>query len=205
MASKVGWEILTPDVSLIEFAVKHNLDVQSLRIDHDVAILPNDGMLSETPKQHLFAPSSKELLFVLRESGVNASLYEDGRPRRELVLKSATVVLPLFLYYAGAAAYGVALGVLSNWISNKFLKNRQAEIPTIRYESADLRPDGSVRVRRIEGPADQVGELLLQESKALAGEVAANLATTQPQIQANPEWTSDQRTKRKKGSRKHKR
>lgn len=204
MTSKVGWEILTPDVSLVEFAVKNNLDVQSLRIDHGVAILPNDGMLSETPKQHLFAPSSKELLFVLRESGVNASLYEDGRPHRELVLKYATVVLPI-LYFAGTAVSSVALSVLANWISNKFLKNRQAEMPTIRYESADLRPDGSVRVRRIEGAADQVRELLLQESKELAGEVPANLATTQPQIQANPKWTSDQKNKRKKGSRKHKR
>lgn len=204
MTSKVGWEILTPDVSLVEFAVKHNLDVQSLGIDDGVAILPNDGMLSEKPKEHLFAPSSKELLFVLRESGVNASLYEDGRPRRELVLKYATVVLPV-LYFAGTAVCSVALGVLSNWISNKFLKNPQAEIPTIRYESAELRSDGSVGVRRIEGPADQVRELLLQESKALAGEVAANLPTTEPQIQANSKWTSGHKTKRKKGSRKHKR
>lgn len=181
MTTTVEWQDIAPDSSLAEFAAQNNLEIQSLSHFQGALILPTNTALGKMVEQHLFSPGAKELLFVLRESGVSADLYQDSRERRELVLKSATVVLPM-VYFVGGAASTVVLGLLSNWIYDKFVKKKQSEEPTIiKCEYAALKPDGSVRWRRVEGPADQVSALLLQESKC------------------------DQSTNRKKGSRKPKR
>ncbi len=202
ITTKVEWQDIAPGCSIAEFATKNNLDNEALSLFQGVMVLPNNVTLSEMPKQHLFSAHAKEVLFVLRESGVDARLYQDSRERRELVLKSTTVVLPT-LSFIGSMASGVALGILSNWIYDRFVKNRQSE-PTaiIRYEQADSKADGSVRWRRVEGPASQVSKLLFQESKRLGGEIAPEPpSATGANTRSLAKWDTAQKTKRKKASR----
>jgi hypothetical protein len=90
------------------------LDVNELINASAVLILPNNLALSNTTKQHLFSPYSKEVLSTLRDAAVEVQLYRDSRERRELVRKSADIILPILAF--GSVVSNVALGVISNWI-----------------------------------------------------------------------------------------
>jgi hypothetical protein len=178
LESKTEWVDLSTD-SIVEFARRNNLDAAILSSTQDVLILPNNATFGEPPKVHVFASSAKEILFVLRESNVNASMYQDNRRSRLLILKSELIILPQ-LYFVGSLTASVILNVLSNWIYDRFVKDHEGEPqPTIRYESAERTVDGSVRWRRVEGPAQEVHRVLKQEQESLqAGTVP------QPQLPA---------------------
>jgi len=200
--TKAQWEDIAISCSLDEFATRNNLNPQALRFDRGPIILPSNRTLSDVPKQHLFSAHSKEILVILQESGLDAQLYQDERERRELVLKSAAIVLPT-LFFIGGVVSTVALNVLSNWIYERFVKKHKSEPPLIiAYEDAVLRTDGSVRCRRIEGPADQVRKLLLQESEASARDEQP--PTTSNKTRSLLPWDTDQKKRHKNVSRKRK-
>jgi hypothetical protein len=121
MTANVEWQDLAPRCTIIEFSAKNNLVVQSLDKFQDVLLLPSNTNFTELPEEHLFSPFAKEVLIVLREAGINAEFYQDERKRRELVLKSADIILPV-VYYVAAAANAVVLGVISNWIYGRFVR-----------------------------------------------------------------------------------
>jgi hypothetical protein len=205
MEAKVGWVDISVG-SIAEFASRNNLDTTILDSARDLLILPNNATFNELPNEHLFASNAKEVLYVLRESNINASMYQDTRDRRQLILKCDLVILPTLYFVAGAAS-SVALGVLSNWIYDKYVKNSKGdEQPSIRYESAERAADGSVRWRRVEGPANQVCRLLRQESRSLREGTNQQLdVATKSQNEGTPQWRTDQKKVLQKVSRKRKR
>jgi hypothetical protein len=174
MKSAAKWHEIAPNCTLVEFAQKNNLDIQRLRSLSGVVVLPSLPSMGEKLEGHLFSPEAKEVLFILRESGVEADFYQDARDRRELILKDDSVILPTLCFLADAVSK-VSLDVLSAWIFEKFVKNRHPEPPaTIKYEHAEIRPDGSILWRRIEGPADQVSKVLLKEAKHPGGKTVVD-------------------------------
>ena len=204
MSTNLKWQEMNSDSSIADFAAKNNLSPYSLTKERKVLILPSNNNFTRLPEQHLFSAYAKEVLFVLKESGVDAAFYEDERPRRELVLKHATIFLPI-VYFVGSAASGVILGVISNWIYDRFVKNNQKEPALIRYEDAELKPDGNIRFRRLEGPADQVSQILAKESKLLdAGKLEFVQGPQGSSEEANSKCKVQKKVARKKKSRKRK-
>jgi|GEM_PF-1668081 len=165
----MAWEDVPHEGSLQDFAAQNRLNPHTLEFAAQQAIvLPRNREFADAMNEHhLFAAGTKEVTLVLRESGLNVRLYEDGTGRRELVLKSADVLHPILLF-AGKAAATVGLGILANWIYGKWIKKREQTLPSMKVEYAVLAESGRVeRWRRIEGPADEVRRLLVEESKLL--------------------------------------
>jgi len=203
MLADLKWQDIYSDNLVADFAVKNNLSVDLLTRAKQVLILPSNNNFTKLPEQHLFSAYAKEVLFVLKESGVDVSFYEDERPRRELVLKHATVFLPI-IYWIGPAVSGVVLGVISNWIYDRFVKNNPKEpLAIIRYEDAELKPDGHIRFRRLEGPADKVSKILAAESKALEeGKIDSAPTTPITPTKTIAQCQTDKKVTQKKRSRK---
>jgi hypothetical protein len=160
----ISWEDIRNECNVEEFAAE-------LRITSDqlmkfeaggVMLIPVHKNLYEHPPQYnLFPPDTKLLMHLLKANHISASLYDDGKEKRELVLRSADVILPI-LKFAGTTAISVSLGVLSNWIY-AYLANRRKE-PTVKIEYAIQELNGITRWRRLEGPATTVARLLKEES-----------------------------------------
>jgi hypothetical protein len=127
-----------------------------------VLMIPTHKSLYEHPPQYnLFPFHTKPLMHLLRGHRISASIYDDGKEKRELVLRSADIVLPI-LMFVGGAAVSVSLGILSNWIY-ACLANRRKD-PTVQVEYAILDLTGITRWRKLEGPATAVAKLLKEES-----------------------------------------
>jgi hypothetical protein len=175
--SGVRWQAVQHNGSLQDFAARNSLNPEALRLAaNEVVVLPRNRELADVvTDQHLFVANTKEVMLVLRGGGLSARLYDDGGKRRELVLKSADILFPLLLF-AGNAAASLAFSVLGNWIYEKWVNKPKAGVPSIKLECAVIDENGDVkRWRRLEGPADEVHALLLEESRLLQG------ATEKPQ------------------------
>jgi hypothetical protein len=111
-------------------------------------------------KHLVFAAYSKEIAERLSSSGLPARLYDDGRERRDLIRKSADVILPV-LAVVGKTALEISCGVIGAWIYDRFLRGASKEQPTIQVEilSVDLAA-GAITKHRIKGPAGDVQRLL---------------------------------------------
>lgn len=135
----------------------------------DARVLPNEIPFSNLPGQEvLFHPHSKELLVLLRETGLRASFYEDGRKKKELLLRSADVYLPTLQFF-GEAALAIGLNMLASWIYDTWIKDAPASTPPPRIKAEYLHiEDGErvVRWKKIEGSAKEVADLLKAEAKA---------------------------------------
>jgi hypothetical protein len=202
MIREIDLQDVSSHLSVAEFAARNNLDLQTLRSCIGVIILPNNTIFSKVPEQHLFSAHAKEVRAVLDEARIDARMYQDSKERRELVLKSATVVLPV-MYFVGTAVSSLALGVLSNWIYGKFFKDSQSEAPTtVELEYAELDVDGNVRWRRIEGSAEHVAKLLQQASQR---DVAPRLTRNESNTDSLTQCKADRRKKHKNAARKRKR
>ncbi len=175
-SSLTGWHDVPNDGSLQTFAESTYLSPQSLRLtEPGVVILPSNGILAQVSRgENLFAPTTKDVLAVMQDSGVPARLYDDGKEKRELIFDSADVILPTLLFL-GSAAVSVGLNVLANWIYDRWIKRDAKLPPTIRAEYAELDLNGTVvRWRRIEGPVSEVRALLSEEVQALAKQGSAS-------------------------------
>ena len=162
------------DGSLDGFAKANNLSLGALRtLKATVVLLPLNTVLGKESKANLFPPATKGLLFSLKEGGQQSILYEDGRERRELILESADVIFPILLC-VGNAALTVVLNILSNYLYDRFVRDKEERPsqpiqPSVRAEYVQIDEKGTVlKWRRIEGPAKDVARLVREESKAQA-------------------------------------
>lgn len=164
------WETVSGASTVGQAAEVLKLKSESLaHAELDARILPNEIPFSNLPGQEvLFHPHSKELLILLRETGLRASFYEDGRKKKELLLRSADVYLPTLQFF-GEAALAIGLNMLASWIYDTWVKDAPASTPPPRIKAEYLHiEDGErvVRWKKIEGSAKEVADLLKAEAKA---------------------------------------
>jgi len=149
----------------------YQMDAESVHTVADELNLERERLLQLEPgalvlpavandKHLVFAAYSKEIAERLSSSGLPARLYEDGREKRDLIRKSADVILPV-LAVLGDAAVAISCGVIAAWIFDKFLRRGENEQPTIQVEILHVDPvTGAVTRHRIEGSAGEVRRLL---------------------------------------------
>jgi hypothetical protein len=162
------WKDMGSGNSIDVFAALQNLNPESLRPARTEAlILPNNKALISPREDHnAFAQYSKEILFALREGGVEAQFYGDAKVNRQLVLASADIILPILLFFSDPAV-NVGLNILSAWIYNNWPRPRSKKTAlSVRAEYLRVdRGDGTVvRHCQIEGLAPEVGERLIEEA-----------------------------------------
>jgi hypothetical protein len=137
---------------------------RELNLAYERLLQPDTGALvlpAAANEKHLaFAAYSREIADTLSSRGLPACLYDDGRERRDLIRKSADVILPV-LAVVGEAALAISCGVIGAWIYDRFLRGASKEQPTIQVEilSVDLAA-GAITKHRIKGPAGDVQRLL---------------------------------------------
>jgi hypothetical protein len=173
VSERAAWIDVSPGSSVEAFADFCHVSPTALEGSPDAAVvLPNNRALPEVPADaHLFAPQAKEVVDALKQGGIQATLYRDERDRRDLVLKSADVLLPVLTFAAESAA-GVALGILANWLYDRFIK-RDKRPGTVRFEYAILGEDRVIAWRRIEGSVREVRDLMAAESDRLLRQAPA--------------------------------
>ncbi len=158
--SATQWEDVARAATVELFATWAGLEAEALRTPNSgVLVLPSRALPDSGDNTLVFAPGAKEASGVLREGGIDTVLYHDGRERRELVLRSADVVLPMLLF-ADPLVRNLALSILANWIYDRWLRRNVLHPQSVKFEYAELGPDGSVSVRRIEGPTEDVCKVL---------------------------------------------
>lgn len=185
--SSAKWQDIPNSGSLDDFAKLTHLNSQSLKLtESDVLILPNNTKLSETANdKNLFAQTTKDILVALQNKKVEARLYEDGREKRELVLKSKDVILPILLFLK-ESAISVSLGILASWIYDRWIKTGVKQPPSIRVEYAEIDQSRSIiRWRKIEGPVVEVQQLLSAESNAIGKQDLASEIETSVAVHEN--------------------
>ncbi len=165
--STIEWQSIQNDGKLDSFAEFNQLNTEALRLtEPGVIVLPSNSMLLDMSKENnLFPRASKDVLKLLRGSGLAAHLYDDGKDKREIICDSADVILPTLLFL-GDKAIAVALSVLAGWIYDRWVRRRLQQQPSLRVEYAEVASnDTIVRWRRVEGPASEVQRLLSEEAQ----------------------------------------
>lgn len=167
--SPANWQNIQNDGTIDTFAKVNFLNSNSLQISGEgVIILPNNTILEVSKDSNMFVQITKEVYTALNDGGVNSYYYDDGRDKRELILDSSDIVLPI-LFFIGKAATSIGLKILSSWIYNRWIKPDEKQPPTIKVEYVEIEKEGSVsRWRFVEGSALEVKELLLKESRLLS-------------------------------------
>jgi hypothetical protein len=182
--SLTKWQDVPNDGSLDTFAKLTYLSSKPLRLtEPGVIILPHNAILAEMSRdKNLFTQTTKDILAVLQDRGVQAHLYDDGREKHELILDSADIILPILLFL-GKATASIGLGILASWIYDRWIKTDTKRPPSIRAEYVEIDQHRSVvRWRRIEGPVTEVQRLLYEESQVLAKQDSANRIETSTTI-----------------------
>ncbi|MCK4354708.1 MAG: hypothetical protein KAW83_05585 [Dehalococcoidia bacterium] len=194
--SLAKWQDMPNDGSLDTFAKLTYLSSDTLRLtEPGVTILPNNAILAEISKdKNLFTQTTKDVLVALQDGGVQAHLYDDGREKRELILDSADVILPILLFL-GKAAATVGLGILASWIYDRWIKTGAKRPPSVRAEYVEIGQHRTVvRWRRIEGQVPEIQRLLSEEAQILAKQDSANRvessATVHEKAAGESWWTS---------------
>lgn len=147
---------------------------RELNLAYERLLQPDTGALvlpAVANENHLaFAAYSKEIADTLSSQGLPACLYDDGRERRDLIRKSADVILPV-LAVVGEAALAISCSVIGAWIYDRFLRGASKEQPTIQVEilSVDVAA-GAITKHRIKGPAGDVQRLLAGGLASHSGE-----------------------------------
>lgn len=173
--SPAEWQDVQNDGNIETFAKLNLLNSKSLQISGEgVIILPNNTLLEISKDSNMFVQITKEVYTALNDGGVKSYYYDDGREKRELILDSSDIVLPI-LFFIGTAATSVGLGILSSWIYDRWIKPDEKRPPSIKVEYVEIEKEGSVsRWRTIEGSALEVKELLIEESILLNNDKSAN-------------------------------
>ena len=173
--SEYQWADIINDGSLAEFAEKRGVLSDHLQTQSDALILPiNYFNTKESVTQILFPKATKDVLSMLGQAGLKSELYDDSRDRRELVLKFADIVLPIVVF-VGTYAAAIGTNILSNYIYDRWVKQKTEPEPIIKSEYAQIEKDGTVvRWRRLEAPASKASELLEQESNSFGSSVRSS-------------------------------
>jgi len=186
--SLAKWRDMPNDGSLDTLAKLIYLSSDALRlIEPGVMILPNNAILAEVSRdRNLFTQTTKDVLVALQDGGVQARLYEDGREKRELILDSADVILPILLLL-GKATASVALGILASWIYDRWIKTDAKRPPSVRAEYVEIDQHGTVvSWRRIEGPVPEIHRLLSEEAQVLAKRDSAHRVEVSATVHEKP-------------------
>lgn len=159
-----NWEDIEHDGTLAGFSKRNGLVAEHLDIVKGVLILPRNSSLVDYPSEiNLFPAGTKELKYAFINAGLDASMYSDDREKRDLLLKTADIVLPVLLFVGGAAVT-VGLNILSNWIYDRFVRARDIDEPQIKVEYVEIDENKNiVKWRRIEAPASKLYLKLLNE------------------------------------------
>ena|GEM_PF-5475626 len=140
-----------------ELAGELGIDLQHLVPDDvDAVVLPAYSVNTEM----VFQAFSKEIERALTAKGLRATLYNDARQRKDLIQKSADVILPVVLY-VGSLAVAFGVNVLSSWVYDRFLKDSPSARNQLRVEYAELdMATGKVKRHVVEGSAPEVHAFL---------------------------------------------
>ena len=161
----LGWEDVANPGSLTEAAVSFGIDPGLVGQRVGAVIVPNNKRLpSQTRECNIFPQSTPEVLAALREGGLEVSIYDDGREKRELVLKSADVILPTLIFF-GKIAVTIGCAIMSKLIYERWIKANENESPSLKAEYLEVDDNRAVvRWRRVEGSAEEVRRLFAQEA-----------------------------------------
>jgi hypothetical protein len=108
------WTNIPSDGSLTSFAKRNQLDPRKLVFEKGLLILPRNAELQTgTINIDVFPSTTKELLAIFTDRGLEAALYGQGNIRLELFRKSADVLFPV-LFFAGSAAVSVGLNIVAS-------------------------------------------------------------------------------------------
>ncbi|MGA9754836.1 MAG: hypothetical protein WBV23_06805 [Desulfobaccales bacterium] len=163
------WQDIANDGSIDTFAHLNNLCSEKLKLSkNDALVIPNNTFFTNNLSDYnLFSECSKNVIQVFTEGGSKAQLYSDEKEKRELILKSTDIVLPILLFL-GSNVVNLGLNILANMIYDKWVKNNVAKIPKLKAEYLEIDNNGSIiRWRKIEGAANEVQKLLIEESQNL--------------------------------------
>lgn len=164
-----GWRDVDPAASLSDFANKLQLFERALPAAADVLLLPLNTRLTDyATNENLFPLTTKPVRNALSAAGLKADLYDDGRERSELVLRSANVLFPI-LFFVGNAAVSVGLNMLAGWIYDRWKNAKREQRDIIGVEYAVFENGQIVRWRRIEGSPSHVQQLLVEEAERCEG------------------------------------
>ncbi|MGB9979753.1 hypothetical protein [Methanobacterium sp.] len=152
------------------FETQKSIDFKFIEnLDSEVVFLPENDLLDRVSNENNnFLPFTKDLLFEMKGNGVNASLYDDGKDKRSIELRSADfthfqyLIFPTMVFL-DKFAIPVALGLLSNWIYNKWIqKDNSSALLKIEYARFD--GEKIIDWRKIEGTAKDVHNVLLEDA-----------------------------------------
>jgi len=152
--------------NLEDFAKNNDIDVSLLReTKPGVLVLPNNKLLGNLPEnKNYFSQVTKNVTNVLKKGGLNVKIYEDGREKTEIILKSADIFLPT-LFFFGSIPIGLALNILANWIYDKFIKDKKIISNSLKFEYLEVKDNYKViKNVKIEGPANVVYKILKEDS-----------------------------------------
>lgn len=160
-----GWENVASGGLLDDLAISFGINPALLPQRVSAVIVPNNKRLpNQTRDCNIFPQPTPEVLAALREGGLDVSLYDDGKEKRELVLKDANIILPTLVFF-GSAAVSIGCSILSNLIYDRWIKPNPKRAPLVRAEYVEIDDNGTVlRWRRAEGNAEEVRQLLAQEA-----------------------------------------
>ncbi|EKF86940.1 hypothetical protein [Methanobacterium formicicum] len=148
-----------------EFEEQKNINMDILEDStSELVILPENKILVEfNEEENRFLSTTKEILTILSENGVNASLYDDGRKQTEIVLHSTPIdiVLP-YLYMVAEPTRDLIIGIVGAWIYDKFIKREDGnnEEYNITVNFVNQNNDGNMEIRKIKGKPEEVYEAL---------------------------------------------
>ncbi|WP_156096033.1 hypothetical protein [Methanobacterium sp. SMA-27] len=127
-----------------------------------VILLPNNKILHQlSENENRFTPITKEILLILKDQGVNASLYDDGKEKREIILRSAetAIFLPI-LIFTDKYLIPIALGILSTWIYNNWIKSdNESKLIEMEYGYFNFQKD-IIETYRFKGQAVEVQKMI---------------------------------------------
>jgi hypothetical protein len=170
-------ESQTPkEISTDMLAKNEQLSIQTFTEKRGITA---DSLLSDTPSVILLPPDShatlsetlvlsewtKEVRVVFNEAGLEARVCDNGKQRKQLILKSADLVLPTLLFFESSAVT-VGLNVLSSWLYDNWKQKKSKMKPSVRVEYLEV--DEQQKIKRwckIEGPADLVSQVLAAEAQ----------------------------------------
>jgi hypothetical protein len=166
----IEWEEIPNDGTLAAVAEKLGITAENLPTGEGAVVLPRNRFFAEPETSvNLYPSGTKELAHALTSGGINTRIYKDERDSKDLLLKSADILLPI-LMFIGTSAASVGLNILSSWIYDRFKAKEASKELTIKVEYIQADASGRIqRWRKVEGPASAVVELLSVKSRAEKG------------------------------------
>jgi hypothetical protein len=136
------------------------------RLTEGVAILPDRMLVDNGAMIAAFRPDAGALRHELRQAGIHVELaVPEGASMATYEEHAADWILPAILFVAGIPV-AVVTAVVANWITSKL--GTDAHATTVRYREGHCGVDGRVDVLEIDGPGDEVAQILRERGTSAA-------------------------------------